>query len=92
MREPIGRRLFQPGAWARTVDGRVASPGIGSQTGNERSVARCAGHAATAPPLYPKALAATAGGSGSASATGVGVARRPTKWQIANTRSARFMV
>ena len=42
--------------------------------------------------LYPKAPAAAIGGSRSAGAIGAGLARRPTKWQIANTRSARFMV
>jgi hypothetical protein len=72
------------GGWRR--------PRLARKPETDGSVARCAGHAATAPPLYPKALAATAGGFGSASAIGVGAARRPTKWQIANTRSARFMV
>ena len=41
---------------------------------------------------YPKAPAGTGGVSRSALATGEGPARRPTKWQIANTRSARFIV
>jgi hypothetical protein len=80
------QRVLEPltGGWRR--------PRLARKPETDGSVARCAGHAATAPPLYPKALAATAGGASSARATGADPARRPTKWQIANTRSARFMV
>jgi hypothetical protein len=53
---------------------------------------RRAGAPNLAPPLYATAPAATGDASRSARAACDGAARSPTRWQIANTRSARFMV